>query len=175
MLLKRTYPRKGRGHARHRTDARPCPASTYGRTQATAATSTDTSDLASSTLRVEVANKPIVTVLAPKPPKRHSNPARTIGAALTSCAGTGGAITISAAHGDTAVALFVFGIMQIWVISELVFTWRLKCRYARLHEFLARKAADNPANQDLRTLLIDVASTTLDDIGERIPTRQNLK
>jgi hypothetical protein len=126
-------------------------------------------------LRVDVANEPAVTVLAPKPTKRHHDPARTVGAALTSCAGVGGAITISAAHGDTAVAVCVFGTMQIWGMSELVCRWLLKWRYARLHEFLARKAADNPADQDLRTLLIDVASTTLDDIGERIPTRQNLK
>jgi hypothetical protein len=114
-------------------------------------------------------------VLAPKPPQRHPDPARTVGAAITSCAGVGGAITISAGHGDTAIALLVFGTMQIWGMSELACRWLLKWRYARLHEFLARKAADNPANQDLRTLLIDVASTTLDDIGERIPTRQNLK
>jgi hypothetical protein len=116
-----------------------------------------------------------MTVLVPKPPKRRSDPARTIGAALTSCAGTGGAITISAAHGDPAVALLVFGTMQIWGTSELVCRWRLKWRYARLHEFLARKAAENPSDQNLRTLLIDVASTTLDDISERIPTRQKLK
>ena len=116
-----------------------------------------------------------MALLPPKPSKRHPDPARTVGAALTSCAGVGGAITISAAHGDAAVALFVFGTMQIWGMSELVCRLLLKWRYARLHEFLARKAADNPADQDLRTLLIDVASTTLDDIGERIPTRQNLK
>ena len=73
------------------------------------------------------------------------------------------------------MVLFVFGTMQIWGMSELVCMWLLKWRYAKLHGFLARKAADNPADQNLRTLLIDVASTTLDDIGERIPARQNLK
>ena len=111
---------------------------------------------------------------APKP-KKHLEPARTIGATITSCAGVGGAITISAGHGSTGVALLVFGAMQIWGTCELLCRWFLKLRYARLHEFLARKAAENPADQHLRTLLVDVASTSLDDVGERIPIRQNLK
>jgi hypothetical protein len=65
--------------------------------------------------------------------------------------------------------------MQIWGICELLCRWLLKWRYARLHEFLARKAAENPANQDLRTLLVDVASTSLADVGERLPIRRNLE
>jgi hypothetical protein len=110
-----------------------------------------------------------------RPARKRSDPARTIGAAITSCAGTGGAITISASHGNAKIALLIFGVMQIWGTSELACRLLLKWRYARLHEFLARQAAANPSNQDLRTLLVDVASTSLDDIGERIPIRQELK
>lgn len=110
-----------------------------------------------------------------RPARKPSDPVRTIGAAITSCAGAGGAITISASHGNTKIALFIFGAMQIWGTSELVCRWLLKWRYARLHEFLARQAAANPSNQDLRTLLVDIASTSLDDIGERLPIRDELK
>lgn len=110
-----------------------------------------------------------------KSPKRDLDPTRRIGAAITSCAGVGGAITISAHHGSTSIALLVFGTMQLWGACELFCKILLKWRYAKLHEFLARKAAENPDDQHLRTLLIDVASTSLSDIGDRIPTRHELK
>jgi hypothetical protein len=35
--------------------------------------------------------------------------------------------------------------------------------------------AERPDDQNLRTLLIDSASTYLDDVGERLPTRTGLK
>ncbi|OHV31043.1 hypothetical protein BCD49_32785 [Pseudofrankia sp. EUN1h] len=64
-------------------------------------------------------------------------------------------------------ALLVFVTTQIWGACEL----RLRWRHARLHEYLVRKAADNPADADLRTLLVDFAGTHPDGIGERLPLR----
>jgi hypothetical protein len=51
----------------------------------------------------------------------------------------------------------------------------MKWRYAQLYDFLVRKAADQPDNQHLRTLLVDIASTHLDDLGERLPVRKELE
>jgi hypothetical protein len=111
----------------------------------------------------------------PKLRERSTNAVRVVGAAMTSCTGAGSAVFIASAHGSTMMALLVFGTMQIWGVCELLFRWRLKWRHARLHEFLVRKAADNPDNENLRTLLVDFASTHLDDVGERLPIRPSLK
>lgn len=116
-----------------------------------------------------------MTALLPKLSKRHTDPARTIGAAITSCASAGGAVTICTAHGSSPVALLVFGVMQIWGMCELICRWRMKWRYAQLYEAIAQKAVEHPYDQDLRTLLVDLASTHLDDLGERLPVRQDLK
>ncbi len=72
------------------------------------------------------------------------------------------------------VALSTFAVMQIWPVFELVLRWRRWARYAKLHEFLVRRAADQPENEHLRTLLIDSASTYADDLGEPIPVRPEL-
>jgi hypothetical protein len=111
----------------------------------------------------------------PTSPRRSTRLARTAGAAMMSCTGAGGAVTIASTHGSTSVALLVFGTMQVWGACELLCRWRLKWRHARLHEFLVRKAADSPENENLRTLLIDFASTHPDDFGERLPVRACLK
>jgi len=100
---------------------------------------------------------------------------RTIGAAITSCSGVGGAITISANHGSSGLALVVLGVMQTWGACELFCGWLLKWRYARLIEDVCRKAAENPGDPHLRTLLVDMASTSPDNIGLRVPIRQVLK
>ena len=110
-----------------------------------------------------------------QPSKKHNGRVRTIGAAITSCAGAGGAATIYAAHGSGPAALVIFGAMQLWGICELIFRWQIKWRYAKLYEAIARKAAEHPDDQGLRTLLVDLASTHLDDIGERLPVRKDLK
>jgi hypothetical protein len=115
-----------------------------------------------------------MSISLPKPTKRSTHLVR-IGAAITSCTGAGGAVTIALAHGSTAVALLVFGTMQVWGACELLCRWRLKWRHARLHEFLVRRAADNPEDENLRTLLVDFASTHLDDIGERLPVRPSFQ
>ena len=116
-----------------------------------------------------------VTARLPNLSRRHTDPAGTIGAAITSCAGVGGAVTICASHGSHPVALLIFGFMQIWGICELICRWRMKWRYAQLYDYLVRKAVDQPDNQHLRTLLVDIASTHLDDLGERLPVRKELE
>jgi len=116
-----------------------------------------------------------MTAFGSRPPQRRRDLTRTIGATITSCAGAGSAATIYAVHGNSPVALLVFGSMQIWTMLELVLRWRMRSRYSRLFEIIARKAADHPDNMDLRTLLVDIASTHLDELGERLPVRKDLK
>jgi hypothetical protein len=108
-------------------------------------------------------------------PKRRADTAKTINAAITSCAGVGGAASICAAHGSIRIALLVFGSMQVWSLYELICQWWMKWRYIRLYEIVAQKAAEHPDDMNLRTLLIDLASTHLDDLGDRIPVRGDLK
>jgi hypothetical protein len=98
-----------------------------------------------------------------------------VGAAVSSCSGVGGAITISTSHGNPLVALLIFTVMQIWPMSELTLNLFLKWRYASLYEFIARKAAEHPENLHLRTLLVDVASTNSCEVGDRVQVRKNLK
>jgi hypothetical protein len=109
------------------------------------------------------------------PGRKRPGALRAIGSGVSSFAGVGGAVTIMSSHGSTSVALTIFAVMQIWGACELLFRWRIKWRYARLHEDLVRMAAARPDDQNLRTLLIDSASTYLDDVGERLPTRTGLK
>jgi len=100
---------------------------------------------------------------------------RISGAIASSCTGTGGAIAIAVEHGNPVVAVALLGVMQTWSACELLFRWRMKWRYACLHEYLIRKAADNPGDEDLRTLLIDFASTQPDELGTRLLARTHLK
>ena len=60
-------------------------------------------------------------------------------------------------------------------LCELICRWRMKWRYIRLYEIVVQKAAERPDDANLRTLLIDLASTHLDDLGDRIPIRGDLK
>jgi hypothetical protein len=115
-----------------------------------------------------------MTQLAPTP-RRRRDLARTIGATMTSCAGAGSAATIFSFHGSSPDAFIVLGSMQIWAILELIFRWQVKWRYSRLFEAIAQKAAENPSNAELRTLLVDIASTHIDELGERLPVRKDLK
>ena len=108
-------------------------------------------------------------------PKRHIDRARAVGPAVTSCAGICGAVSIAAAHGGSPLALLVFGTTQIWGTCELLCWWRMRWRYERLYESIARKAEEQPDNQHLRTLLADIASTHLDDLGQRLPVRRELR
>jgi hypothetical protein len=105
------------------------------------------------------------------PGTRARRPVVTIGAAVSSCTGLTGATVIAAVHGDTLVAVVVFLAAQAWIGVELTCRWRLKWRVSRLLEDIAREALRHPENLHLRTLLIDVASTHLDDLGDRLPTR----
>jgi hypothetical protein len=111
---------------------------------------------------------------SPRPRLTRMDTARTVGA-ISSCTGAGGAITIATVHGSTLVALTMFGVMQLWGACELLVRWCIKWRYMRLHEDLVRRAADHPDDANLRTLLVDSASTSLDDVGERLPVRAELK
>lgn len=118
-----------------------------------------------------------MTTPVPRPARSRGRPepSRIIGSVATSCAGIGGAISITVSHGSSRIALLVFCATQVWGLLELACRWWLKLRYARLHEFIARKAAENPGDPNLRTLLADVASTSLDDVGGRIPVRKDLE
>src|SRR5260370_31962214 len=100
--------------------------------------------------------------------------ARAAGSVVASCSGAGGAAFIASQHGNDAVAVTVFLIMQAWSVCDLVCRWRLKWRHARLQEFIARRAAEHPEDQNLRTLLVDMASTHLDELGMRLPVRPQL-
>jgi hypothetical protein len=91
------------------------------------------------------------------PPAR--NTLRSIGAVVTSCAGAGGAATIATVHGSTAVALTTFAIMQLWTACEFLTRWQLTLRYARLHDWLVRKAAESPDEKGFRALL-EISSRT---------------
>lgn len=100
--------------------------------------------------------------------------ARTIGAVIASSTGVAGAAAIATKHGSDVVAVIVFLSMQAWSVCELVCRWRLRWRIARLQEDIARKAIEHPENEHLRTLLADVASTYLDELGTRLPLRPQL-
>jgi tRNA(His) 5'-end guanylyltransferase len=76
-----------------------------------------------------------------------------------------------ATNGNIWVALTIFATMQIWPACELL----VRIRYASLHTYLVRKAAENPQDQDLRTLMVDFASTCPTEVGERLPVRAGLK
>lgn len=65
--------------------------------------------------------------------------------------------------------------MQVLTQCELMCRWRMKWRYARLCEVVVPKAAEHPEDVNMRTLLIDMAGTHLDDLGERMPIRNDLK
>jgi len=108
------------------------------------------------------------------PTKRRTDPARTIGAVMTSCTGVGGAATISAAHGNSSVALLIFGATQIWGICELVCRLHLRWCYTKRYDSILRRATEHPDDQNLRTLLVDIASTHPDELGERLPLRHEL-
>lgn len=101
---------------------------------------------------------------------RRQRALRVIGSGVSSCAGAGGAALVMATQGSAWVAVTIFVMMQIWLVSELV----VRQRNARLHEFLVRKAAEDPRNHDLRTLLVDNASTCPTEAGERLPLREVL-
>lgn len=110
-----------------------------------------------------------------QPPARPSSSSvRTAGAVIASCGGAAGAATIAAHHGNGAVAVVILLTMQAWSACELICRWRLRWRVARLQEDIARRAMDDPANENLRTLLADVAGTYLDELGTRLPLRPNL-
>jgi hypothetical protein len=51
----------------------------------------------------------------------------------------------------------------------------MKWRYEWLWETLVHHAAEHPDDVNRRTLLIAMASTHLDDLGERVPVRDDLK
>ena len=111
---------------------------------------------------------------ASKVAAKRGDTARVMGAITASCSGVGGATTIAATHGSSSVALAVFFTMQAWGACELLFRWRLKWRHARLQEAIVIKAMEKPDDEGLRTLLADVASTHLSDLGERLPIRRHL-
>lgn len=90
-----------------------------------------------------------------------------IGSGLSSCTGAGGATMVMATHGSAWVAVTIFLTMQIWLVSELV----VRQRNAKLHDYLVRKAAESPQDHNLRTLLVDNASTCPTEAGERLPIR----
>ena len=71
--------------------------------------------------------------------------------------------------------MIILGAGQAWLAVELICRWRLRWRHSKLQEDIARKALEHPEDEDLRTLLMDVASTHLDELGDRLPTRPRLK
>jgi hypothetical protein len=112
----------------------------------------------------------------PQGPRQQTGASRIrrAGAALASSGGLIGATAIAAKHGSDTVAVTVFLTMQLWSAVELVCRWRLRWRITRLQEDIARKAMADPGNDDLRTLLTDVASTHIEEIGPRLPVRPKL-
>lgn len=99
---------------------------------------------------------------------------RTAGAAVTSCAGAGAGVLVSAAHGNSVVAILLVVSSQLWTAIEIGFRCRVRWRHYRMQEDIVRAALQQPENEWLRTLLIDVASTHLDEIGDRLPVRRQL-
>jgi hypothetical protein len=99
---------------------------------------------------------------------------RGAGAVIASSSGALGAAAIAAKHGSDVATVTVLLATQTWSAVELICRWRLRWRIARLQEDIARKAMEDPANENLRTLLADVASTHLDDLGTRLPIRDDL-
>jgi hypothetical protein len=71
--------------------------------------------------------------------------------------------------------MIFFAATQIWTALEVACRWRLRWRVCRLQEDIVRKAMESPDDENLRTLLIDVASTHVDELGHRLPTRPRLK
>jgi hypothetical protein len=105
---------------------------------------------------------------------QHADRAPRVGALIASSCGALGAAAVAAKHGSDVVAVTVLLAMQAWSALELVCRWRLRWRIARLQEDIARKAMEDPGNEDLRTLLADVASTHLEELGTRLPVRPKL-
>ena len=98
---------------------------------------------------------------------------KVVGAA-SSVAGVGGAVTIASTHGSTTVALITLGIMQVPGFCELVARLLIRGKYARVNQELVEKAAAEPGNRDFRTLMIDHASTSPEEAGQRLPVRPDL-
>jgi hypothetical protein len=111
-----------------------------------------------------------MTTSSKTPPGRRQA-LRTLSSGISSCAGAGGAVTIMTASGNIWLSVTVLVTTQVWLVCELY----IKVRYTNLHNYVARKAADNPNDRALRTLLIDLASTCPGEAGERLPVRACLK
>ncbi len=73
------------------------------------------------------------------------------------------------------MAVLIFVVAQLWAAVDLVCAWRLRMRQSRLLEDIARKALENPSDENLRTLMLDVASTHSEELGSRLPVRLRLK
>lgn len=107
-------------------------------------------------------------------PARSPRRVRAAGAAVTSFAGAGAGTLVSAAHGSTVLAVLLVVSSQLWMAVELGFRCWLRWRHYKLQEDIIRAALQNPENECLRTLLVDVASTHLEDLGDRLPVRAQL-
>ena len=101
-------------------------------------------------------------------------PRQSVVAVASSCTGSAGATVIAATHGDPLLAVLIFGATQTWIALELACRWRLRWRHSKLQEDIARAALGHPENENLRTLMMDVASTHQDELGRRLPTRPRL-
>jgi hypothetical protein len=99
---------------------------------------------------------------------------QSVGAITWSCTGLVGSTVVAATHGSALIATLIFVTAQAWTAVDLTCRWRLRLRFNRLQEDIARAALSQPENEDIRTLLIDVASTHLDDLGNRLPARPQL-
>lgn len=97
-----------------------------------------------------------------------------LGGAATRSVGLGAVAIIAAVHGSAPLVVMTYGAGLTWVIG-MIFGWRLRWRLSMLLDDIARQAMKNPGDEDLRTLLVDVSSTHLDELGTRLPTRPRLK
>jgi hypothetical protein len=105
---------------------------------------------------------------------RRAHGTRSVGAVIASCAGAGCAAVIASKHGSDIDAIAIFLSMHAWTAGELLCRWRLRWRIARLHEDIARTALERPDDEALRTLLVDVTSTRVDESDDRLPLRPQL-
>lgn len=110
----------------------------------------------------------------PAPASRGRRSARTAGAIGTSVSGTFGSVAIGLAHGSTPLGVVIFIVAQAWGGVELACWWRLRWRLSRLQEDVARRALQDPENENLRTLMLDIAATLPGDPGDRLPSRPQL-
>ncbi len=99
---------------------------------------------------------------------------RAVGAAASSCTGMAAGTVVAATHGDAVLAVLVFVVAQTWIGLEWFCRWRLRWRFSSLQEDIVRKALGDPGNEDIRTLLVDVASTHMAELGDRLPARPRL-